>query len=108
MRDSFKIAGPKAGSRYLTAEQLAGPDTSRTQARRMRHTRRWYELSARFLGAHPMCMHDACREGAVETHHIVPVASDPRRAFDWSNLRALCKRHHREEERHAEQQQGRA
>ena len=36
---------------------------------------------------------------ALETHHIVPLAEDPEKAYDDDNLITLCVRHHKAADR---------
>jgi 5-methylcytosine-specific restriction protein A len=58
------------------------------------YNEQWSELSRRFLAEHPECQRVGCTARATETHHIDGLGPSGPRGFDWSNLMALCKRHH--------------
>jgi 5-methylcytosine-specific restriction protein A len=58
----------------------------------------WRRLRLAILRRHPLCA-DCEAEGrwvrATEVHHIVPIAVDPSRRLDPTNLRPLCRGCHR-------------
>ncbi|KKM86810.1 hypothetical protein LCGC14_1275310 [marine sediment metagenome] len=71
--------------------QRAGQSVGRA----IRDTRRWRDrLSPMFLRSNPLCAQcerDGRQAFATEVHHVAPVSEEPERAFDESNLEALCK-----------------
>ena len=59
---------------------------------------RWRRLRAAYLSREPFCVE--CKtygllRHVVEVDHIVPIADDPSRIYDMSNLQGLCKSCHR-------------
>lgn len=59
----------------------------------------WQRFRLRYLAAHPWCV-DCEEEGrlvpAQEIHHLTRLRAAPERKYDENNLRALCRRHHRQ------------
>jgi 5-methylcytosine-specific restriction endonuclease McrA len=54
---------------------------------------RWKTLSETYRRTNPLC--EACGlRLATEVHHVRAVNAAPEQAFDWSNLRALCRSCH--------------
>ena len=54
-------------------------------------------LRGRYLAEHPLCEQCSTPEHpvpAVDVDHIQPHNDDPNLAWDWNNLRALCKACH--------------
>ena len=64
----------------------------------------WDDLSRRYRANHPMCeeclRHDRFT-AAREVHHVVPIAVDPSRRLDWSNLMAVCRGCHQKLDKEA-------
>jgi hypothetical protein len=54
----------------------------------------WRHLRRRYLAAHPACEVAGCNHRARHVDHVVPRRVAPHRAFDISNLQALCHAHH--------------
>jgi 5-methylcytosine-specific restriction enzyme A len=54
----------------------------------------WASTSEAFLRAHPWCQEPGCTQRSAETHHRDGLGPSGPRGHDWSNLEALCKRHH--------------
>lgn len=68
-------------------------------ARRVRsievyRSKRWRRLRRLVLTEEPYCQHPGCPRPASDVDHITRVEDDPIRAFDRSNLQALCHSHH--------------
>jgi len=57
-------------------------------------TPKWTRLSGRYLAVHPTCEFHGCDKPARICDHIETVKAAPLRAFDPTNLQALCKAHH--------------
>lgn len=53
---------------------------------------KWRRIRAQYLKAHPRCMWPGCDELATDADHMLPKAQGGTDA--WSNLQALCHRHH--------------
>jgi 5-methylcytosine-specific restriction enzyme A len=52
-------------------------------------TWRWRKLRSAKLDANPRC--ERCHQRpATEVDHVVPLAEDPTRRYDWNNLASLC------------------
>lgn len=54
----------------------------------------WVATSNEYLRQHPWCEDSRCTKAATEVHHIDGRGPRGPRGHDWSNLQALCKRHH--------------
>jgi len=77
---------------------LDGPRTcTDTIAKKARHkiynNRRWRKIRALKFANDPLC--EVCiLEGRVTTteviHHIIPIDIDPKLAYEYSNLMAIC------------------
>jgi 5-methylcytosine-specific restriction protein A len=73
------------------------------------HSTRWLALRRSYITMHPLC-EECRRQGitrpATEVHHVRPIegggteAEMTRRAFDPTNLRALCTECHHAAHRH--------
>lgn len=59
-------------------------------------TAAWQKLRAAKMRANPVCEYPDCRHPAVAVDHIVPLAEDLSRRYDWANLQSLCAPHHAE------------
>lgn len=77
--------------------------------RRLITSKRWRELRAIKIARDPLCedcLLDDRATLATEVHHIVPVenahslAEMERLAFDYANLRSLCKKCHQKTHEH--------
>lgn len=73
------------------------------EVRAVRNSNRWRRLSKLFLGRNPLCsdpfkyhVQDGVTVASEHTHHIVPLAVDISKAYEWSNLQALCSSCHRQ------------
>ena len=63
------------------------------EARRIRDSSRWKDLRDMCVRADPMC--EMCGVSPTEdVHHIEPLVEFPGKAYDRSNLMAMCKRCH--------------
>ncbi len=51
---------------------------------------RWRRLSRRFRVEHPVCATDGCHNKSQVVHHLDGQGLDGPRAYDPSNLQALC------------------
>ena len=63
---------------------------------------KWRRLSERFRDENPLCkdcLDNDLTTPATEVHHIVPIAQDPSRRLDVTNLVSLCHRCHKERHR---------
>lgn len=62
-------------------------------SRQTYRTNRWKTLSETYRRANPLC--EGCQTRlATEVHHVDRVEAAPHRAFEWTNLRALCRECH--------------
>jgi hypothetical protein len=62
-------------------------------------TYRWrYKLQPLFLSKNPQCQNitdgKQCAHHSQAVHHLVDPKDDPKLAFDWTNLVAVCFKHH--------------
>ena len=64
---------------------------------KIRGSVRWQKVRKYYLASHPLCADPYgthAREGRIEVamqvDHVIPLASRPDLAFDWSNLQSLC------------------
>ena len=55
-----------------------------------RSTRKWTSLSKRRRQRFPICETPGCDLPSEQTDHVIPVEENPKLAFRWSNLQALC------------------
>jgi 5-methylcytosine-specific restriction endonuclease McrA len=55
----------------------------------------WRRLRDSFIAEHPRCEWPGCSSPADEVDHVVSVRVDPSRRLDPTNLRSLCRPHHR-------------
>jgi hypothetical protein len=72
--------------------------------RKIEHNSRWENLRKSFFSVNPTCMaiddvagtgeRRQCRSEAVVLHHLVDASVAPELAYDWDNLRAVCRFHH--------------
>lgn len=53
---------------------------------------KWRRIRAAYLRAHPVCELAACDDVSVDVHHLD--GRGPEGDNRWSNLQALCHRHH--------------
>lgn len=76
-------------------------DEKRAERQKVYQSTRWQRLRAFYLSEHPLC--EECQANglvveAVDVHHVVSFVGKEEKtaafAFDYSNLRALCKRCH--------------
>lgn len=78
-------------------ERQRQQDPVLSEAARLRRGWRWRQLAGRYLRAHPLC--ERCARGgwtvaATTVDHVEGLAIAPGRAFDLTNLQALCGRCH--------------
>lgn len=64
--------------------------------RRSARGRRWEQTKRNQLRSQPFCQWPGCHRLAAEVDHIQPLAEDPTRQYDWTNLQSLCTPHHTE------------
>ena len=71
-------------------------DQQRGHSRARGYDRTWERLRKMHLNAHPFCAKclPAVSRLATIVDHVVPIAVDPSRRLDPSNLQSLCKPHH--------------
>ncbi len=86
---------PGAGA-SRRATRLAAETTERyTEAHRFYNSQPWRRVRRVFLEDNPLCQDCEEQRGKLvpseEAHHVVERLEDPSRAFDPTNLRALCK-----------------
>ncbi len=63
--------------------------SSESEAERIRNSSRWKRTSRLYRQVHPVC--ELCRSRlSVDVHHKIPLHVDPKQAFHWRNLQALC------------------
>lgn len=59
-----------------------------------RQTSRWKRVRAMVRSTYPRCEVQGCNQLSEEVHHIIPI-TDGRwgraKAYDWDNLRAVCR-----------------
>jgi 5-methylcytosine-specific restriction endonuclease McrA len=78
-----------------TAPSFAAPN-GESEAERIRNSSRWKRTSRLYRSVHPVC--ELCRSRLSEhVHHRVSLARDPKQAFHWRNLQALCLQCHEAE-----------
>lgn len=80
---------PKRGSH-------SSGDQQRGHSRARGYDRTWERLRKMHLNEHPFCakcLPAVARLGKI-VDHIVPIAVDPSRRLDQTNLQTLCKTHH--------------
>ena len=73
-------------------------DPIKVKARqRIYQNSRWQRLRAFYLSEHPLC-EDCFGKGivkeAIDVHHVLSFTTDINLAYDYANLRALCKECH--------------
>ena len=88
---------------HAKPSRVRAPDT-RASANARGYDYKWQKTRAAFLKAYPWCMALGCGERATVVDHITPLAQGG--PTEWSNLEALCKRHHDQKTR-AENRKGR-
>lgn len=83
-------------------------DTRRGNTTQRGYDGAWQKLRKEFLALHPYCECDVCKgkdiwEWAQVVDHIISIQERPDLRLEWSNLRAMSKRHH---DRHTVRAQG--
>jgi 5-methylcytosine-specific restriction enzyme A len=71
--------------------QQRPPDTRPTSSERG-YGYAWQKLRARYLAVHPCCELAGCTERSTDVDHVVSKRQGG--PDEWSNLQALCHRHH--------------
>ncbi|WP_018011777.1 HNH endonuclease [Sinorhizobium medicae] len=66
----------------------------RKRPRNIPYDHEWHRLARRFLKVFPLCSVRGCSRPAQHVDHVVTVRAAPERRLDWTNLQALCHRHH--------------
>lgn len=89
---------PTAPKRYSPLGQRQQHREDRPSSTQRGYDRHWSKLRRLFLTRNPWCqrcLQEQKHTPAEEVDHIQPFQhkDDPKR-LDWSNLMALCKRHH--------------
>jgi len=63
----------------------------------IRHTMRWQKVRKYYLASYPLCadpygvhQREQRIEAASQVDHVIPLASRPDLAYDWTNLQSLC------------------
>jgi len=84
-------AKPRAEAERLRKARF---DATRPAPSERGYDGRWSTLRQAFLIQNSWCQHPGCRQLATEVDHKTPIRIDPSRRLDWSNLQALCRRHH--------------
>lgn len=69
-------------------------DAARPSAAARGYDAAWQALSRARRRAFPICEREGCDAPSEVTDHIVPHRGDDRLRLAWSNLAALCRRHH--------------
>ncbi len=72
-------------------------DAARGSAAERGYDAAWRRLREAHLSEHPLCahcLHEEVVEIADDVDHVVPIAVDPARRLDPTNLQSLCRRHH--------------
>lgn len=76
-------------------------DEKRQERQKVYQSTRWQRLRAFYLSEHPLC--EECQEKgltveAIDVHHVITFVGKgeetPAYAYDYANLRALCKQCH--------------
>lgn len=77
--------------------KLQVPNRFKSNIRKIRSSARWQKVSAKAKALFPICLdpyNHHSEDGRIakseETHHIVPLAQAPEKAFDMDNLACLC------------------
>ena len=84
------------GARDAKARTLPERD-GRRHSRARGYDRTWERLRRMHLNAHPYCVRCEALGRAVlakVADHVIPIAVDPTRRLDPSNLQSLCEPHH--------------
>lgn len=97
--DAHAKAAPKRAYDQTTRRN----DPALAEAARLRSSARWQTVRALHKAQHPLCCdpfkrHGRFPEPAVDTHHVIGAAVAPHLAFDFDNLRSLCRGCHAEVE----------
>ena len=94
MPKRFTTAKSSLPSVGRIAPESARGGPSLQLAAKLRSSSRWQKARRRHLSEHPLCLDPFNQhtgpEPARHVHHIVPVAVDPKRLTDPSNLASLC------------------
>ena len=84
---------------HQKADRIA-QDAARGSSAERGYDAAWRRLRNAFLEAHPLCMCEECREGALRVtaatvvDHVQPIEERPDLRLVWSNLRSMSKAHH--------------
>lgn len=95
-RPATPVRDKRASRRRYEAKRKATPDLAK--AERYRRSPAWARLRARVMRDHPICQScgTCC---ASQVHHVVPIRQAYDRAFQQSNLMAVCSTCHAKLER---------
>ena len=90
----------KAKGLIPDAKVLRDKDRDRSNDNTEYHTTRWRKLRLSVIAVMPVCpdpfnVHGDRVVPSKEVHHIVPINADKTKAFDKSNLIALCQSCHK-------------
>ena len=87
----------RQAKRERKGPRLPSPPDNRAHSRARGYDRTWERLRRMHLNSHPYCV--KCEEQgravlATVADHIEPIAVNPSRRLDPTNLQSLCKPHH--------------
>ena len=85
---SHEIPMPTRPPTYRPRFQPPTHDQARGSAASRGYDRQWAKLRLAHLRANPLCVF--CQRAAVLVDHRVPIAVDPTRRLDPTNLRSCC------------------
>jgi 5-methylcytosine-specific restriction protein A len=91
----------------LTAGLRTDADRAKKERDAFYSGNRWMDLRDRFLRKNPLCSRCKARGEIVEAalvHHVVDRLIDPKMAYSWTNLEAVCHSCHNKE--HARRRSG--